>query len=125
MRRELTGLVLRWLEAGHTTRDVCAHLLRGMPSDGSPVLRPGGLVRYLLRDVPPVSLPSPRGVGSDRCDASPPPRPVTGLLECEGDHDTVTVFRPRGGETLCGRCLRGEASGAGGEVPAARPLPAF
>jgi hypothetical protein len=129
MRRELAGLVLRWLEAGHTARDVCTHLLRGMPSDGSPVLRPGGLVRYLLREVPPVGASSAPGNRAHLA-ASPPPVParsaaVTDLRECEGDHDTVTVFRPRGGELLCGRCLRGEASGAGGEVPAARPLPAF
>ncbi|NYV73200.1 hypothetical protein, partial [Streptomyces sp. UH6] len=47
IRQELTGLVLRWLEAGHGVGDVRAHLLCGMPADGSVVRRPGGLVRYL------------------------------------------------------------------------------
>ncbi|MFE5207411.1 hypothetical protein [Streptomyces sp. NPDC056600] len=126
MRRELTGLVLRWLEAGHSTGDIRTHLLRGMPSDGSPVLRPGGLVRYLLREVPPVWPPTPAAVDSDRRDAMPPlPAAVdTDLRECEGEHYSVTVFRPTGDETLCGPCLR-ERACAGGEFAETGPLPAF
>ncbi|MER5477778.1 hypothetical protein ABT026_12505 [Streptomyces sp. NPDC002734] len=126
MRRELTGLVLRWLEAGHSTGDVRTHLLRGMPSDGSPVLRPGGLVRYLLREVPPVWPPTPTAVDPDRRDVTPPlPAAVdTALRECEGEHYTVTVFRPTGDETLCGPCLR-ERAGTGGELVGTGPLPPF
>jgi hypothetical protein len=126
MRRELTGLTLRWLEAGHSTRDVRAHLLRGMPTDGSPVQRPGGLVRYLLRDVPPVWAP-PQTTHDAREHAAGPARPVavTGALrECEGDHDTVTVFRAGADERLCGRCLH-ERACVGGEFTENGPLPAF
>ncbi len=112
IRQELTGLVLRWLEAGHSVGDVRAHLLRGMPADGSVVRRPGGLVRYLLREVPPVRTARSRAADDHTApdapgaSAAPPPPPAGELRECRGDHDYVTVFRPRGDEMLCERCLR-------------------
>jgi hypothetical protein len=108
MRRELTALTLRWLEAGHGPGDVRTHLLRGMPTNGSPVLRPGGLVRYLLREVPPLRAATPAGPGRPATAAGPPsPSLAAAFRECEGEHDTVTVFRPRHDESLCPRCLAG------------------
>ncbi|MFF9148816.1 hypothetical protein ACF1BN_28570 [Streptomyces sp. NPDC014861] len=105
MRDELARLAARWLEAGHTPADVCAHIRSGLPKDGTPVLRPGGLVRYLLREVPelvPPPLPGP---------VPPPPSPappvstrLAGMRECEGRHDQAYLFRPVGDEDLCPRC---------------------
>ncbi|MER8231032.1 hypothetical protein [Streptomyces sp. NPDC094049] len=100
MRDELARLAARWLDAGHTPADVHAHLLRGLPRDGTPVHRPGGLVRYLLREVPPRELPAP----------PPPPGPrlsarLAGTRECEGPgHTQPTLFRPVADEPLCPRC---------------------
>ncbi|MET7382801.1 hypothetical protein ABZT08_29030 [Streptomyces sp. NPDC005526] len=52
MHDELAHLTSRWLAAGHPPADIRAHILRGLPADGVPVHRPGGLLRHLLRDVP-------------------------------------------------------------------------
>ncbi|MFJ2057727.1 hypothetical protein ACIOMM_17490 [Streptomyces sp. NPDC087908] len=101
MRDELARLAARWLDAGHTPADVHAHILRGLPGAGTPVHRPGGLVRHLLRHVPPRALPDP-----------PAPDPATprlslrleGARECTGDHVQPMLFRPLGDETLCARC---------------------
>ncbi|MEU7700943.1 hypothetical protein [Streptomyces sp. NPDC039028] len=101
MRDELARLAVRWLAAGHTPADVHAHVLRGLPGAGTPVHRPGGLVRYLLREVPPRALPVP-----------PAPTPVTprlshrleGARECAGDHVQPMLFRPLGDESLCPAC---------------------
>ncbi|WP_306328708.1 hypothetical protein [Streptomyces venezuelae] len=94
MKRELAELVARWLDAGHSPADVHEQVLRGLPSDGTVVHRPGGLLRYLLRDVPsPVArVPRPRS----RLD---------GTRECLGVHTQATLFRPVGDETLCPECL--------------------
>ncbi|MFE5509294.1 hypothetical protein ACFQ9J_01510 [Streptomyces sp. NPDC056529] len=101
MRDELTRLAARWLEAGHTSTDVHEHVLRGLPGAGTPVHRPGGLVRYLLRDVPPRTLP--------QLASSPPDTPrlstrLEGTRECSGDHTQPMLFRPLADETLCARC---------------------
>ncbi|MER6676504.1 hypothetical protein [Streptomyces sp. NPDC000983] len=38
-----------------------AHILRGLPDDGTPIHRPGSLVRHLLREVEPrPAAPRPR-----------------------------------------------------------------
>ncbi|MFE5729437.1 hypothetical protein ACFQ7A_00775 [Streptomyces sp. NPDC056528] len=100
MRDELARLAARWLDAGHTSADVHEHVLRGLPGAGTPVHRPGGLVRYLLREVPPRVLPqlvsSPSGPRlSSR---------LEGTRECSGDHVQPMLFRPVGDETLCARC---------------------
>ncbi|MFJ4910737.1 hypothetical protein ACIQCR_15310 [Streptomyces sp. NPDC093249] len=111
MRDELARLAARWLDAGHTPADVHAHVLRGLPHDGTPVHRPGGLVRYLLREVPPRDLPAP----------PPPPGPrlsarLAGTRECEGaGHTQPALFRPVADEPLCPHCA--EAAGRPGEIP--------
>ncbi|MEU0577004.1 hypothetical protein ABZ465_06795 [Streptomyces griseoincarnatus] len=115
MHDELARLVSRWLAAGHTSTAVRTHILRGLPDDGTPVHRPGGLLRYLLRDVPPAPA-APTRVPAPGATTSPPaaryPGPtrlssrLAALRECEGDHVQATLFRPAGDETLCGACSR-------------------
>lgn len=104
MHEELTRLVSRWLAAGHAPTTVRTHILRGLPDDGTPVHRPGGLPRYLLQDVPPVPVPSSAPATERPAPAGPSSR-VAALRECEGDHVQATLFRPVGNETLCRRCL--------------------
>ncbi|MFD4321885.1 hypothetical protein [Streptomyces sp. NPDC058548] len=103
MRDELTRLTVRWLAAGHTSADVHEHILRGLPGAGTPVQRPGGLVRYLLREVPPRALPRP--------EPSPPPSSsrlssrLEGARECaSGAHTQPMLFRPVADEALCTAC---------------------
>ncbi|MGA5019777.1 hypothetical protein ACPCAA_20465 [Streptomyces griseoincarnatus] len=104
MHDELARLVSRWLAAGHTPTAVRTHILRGLPDDGTPVHRPGGLLRYLLRDVPPAPAPGITPVSEQPSPARPSSR-LAALRECEGDHVQATLFRPAGDETLCRRCL--------------------
>ncbi len=111
MHDELARLVSRWLAAGHTPAAVRTHILRGLPDDGTPVHRPGGLLRYLLRDVPPAPDPDVTPVGEQPVHARPSSRLAT-LRECEGDHVQATLFRPTGDEALCRRCLNSRATEA-------------
>ncbi len=116
MREELTNLTARWLAAGHTPSAVRAHVLRGLPADGSPVHKPGGLLRHLLRDVGPV-VPEARAHTRAPLPAPEAPAPAPGprlsarlaaMRECEGDrHIQPLLFRPVGDETLCPRCAAG------------------
>ncbi|MFG2896960.1 hypothetical protein ACGFZH_07815 [Streptomyces zaomyceticus] len=103
MREELTRLAARWLAAGHTSADVHEHVLRGLPGAGTPVHRPGGLVRYLLREVPPRTLPRP-----EPSRPSPAPRlssRLEGTRECaSGAHTQPMLFRPVADEALCADC---------------------
>ncbi|MER5964564.1 hypothetical protein [Streptomyces sp. NPDC002057] len=104
MRDELTRLAARWLDAGHTSADVHAHVLRGLPGADTPVHRPGGLVRYLLRDVPPRALP-PRPVVPAAPAGPPLSARLAGARECAGDrHTQPMLFRPVADETLCAEC---------------------
>ncbi|MFB6838151.1 hypothetical protein [Streptomyces sp. NPDC056361] len=111
MRDELARLAARWLDAGYAPADVHAHVLRGLPGAGTPVHRPGGLVRYLLRDVPPRHLP-PDDLPVAPADTAEPPPPrlsarLEGTRECAGDgHTQPMLFRPTGGERFCHECLR-------------------
>jgi hypothetical protein len=116
MLAELTDLTARWLAAGHPPTAIRTHILRGLPDDGAPVHRPGGLLRYLLRDVPPPPRPTPDpgpGPGPGPGPEGPTreaPAPtglstrLSALRECEGDHVQATLFRPVGEETLCPAC---------------------
>jgi hypothetical protein len=116
MHAELTHLTARWLAAGHPATAVRLHVLRGLPDDGTPVRRPGGLLRHLLRDVPPL-LPDATSGRAPTADGPPEntraaqldgPRlsaRLTGVRECAGDHLQPMLFRPKGDETLCPRCV--------------------
>ncbi|MEU3073205.1 hypothetical protein [Streptomyces laurentii] len=100
MRDELTRLAADWLTAGHSSADIHAHLLRGLPKNGTPVHRPGGLVRYLLRDVPPTDPASPPPPSGPRLSSR-----LAGARECEsGRHTQPMLFRPSADETLCPSC---------------------
>ncbi|MFE5948451.1 hypothetical protein [Streptomyces sp. NPDC056480] len=108
MRDELAGLAARWLDAGHSSADVHEHVLRGLPGAGTPVHRPGGLVRHLLRDVPPRTLPAPPAPDPTRIRLS---ARLEGTRECSGHHTQPMLFRPLADETLCPECAppaRGE-----------------
>ncbi len=122
MHDELTQLTARWLAAGHTPAAVRTHLLRGLPSDGTPVHRPGGLLRYLLRDVPPPPDPPVPHRAQETVAVRPTHEPgqdhptrlsprLATLRECEGDHVQATLFRPVGDETRCPRCRQVAHSG--------------
>ncbi|WP_225801048.1 hypothetical protein [Streptomyces sp. NK15101] len=115
MRDELTRLAARWLDTGHTPAEVHERIRRGLPGDGTPVHRPGGLVRYLLRDVPPRPLPTPRTSG-ETVSAR-----LRGTRECTGDHTQATLFRPVADETLCSAC----ATSAGERRATFEPPAAF
>ncbi|MER5208376.1 hypothetical protein [Streptomyces sp. NPDC002825] len=104
MRDELARLAARWLDAGHTSTDVHAHIVRGLPGDGTPVHRPGGLVRYLLRDVPRRELPS-LSIPSPRTSHETVSARLRGTRECSGDHAQTTLFRPVADETTCPACV--------------------
>ncbi|MEU3426433.1 hypothetical protein [Streptomyces gardneri] len=101
MRDELARLAARWLDAGHSSADVHEHVLRGLPSAGTPVHRPGGLVRYLLRNVPPCALPTPPTPTPTRIRLSVR---LEGARECTGHHTQPMLFRPLADETLCAEC---------------------
>ncbi|MFE7896357.1 hypothetical protein ACFU3E_02220 [Streptomyces sp. NPDC057424] len=111
MHDELARLISRWLTAGHTPTAIRTHILRGLPDDGSPVHRPGGLLRYLLRDVPPASTPTGSVPTSEQPASTRPSSRLAALRECEGDHVQATLFRPTGDETLCRRCLTSPPTG--------------
>ncbi|MFI1418289.1 hypothetical protein ACH4VX_09890 [Streptomyces sp. NPDC020731] len=111
MHDELARLVTHWLAAGHAPTAIRAHILRGLPSDGTPVHRPGGLLRYLLRDIPPAPVPDATPAAEHPAPARPSNR-LAALRECEGDHVQATLFRPTGDETLCRRCLTSPPSSA-------------
>ncbi|CAL9565251.1 hypothetical protein SUDANB140_04731 [Streptomyces sp. enrichment culture] len=109
MRPELTKLTACWLAAGHPPTAVRTHILRGLPDDGTPVHRPGGLLRHLLRDVPPprrvTTTPPPEDADPARRFAgSGLSSRLAGTRECAGDHLQPVLFRPVGDETHCLRC---------------------
>ncbi|MFD8270953.1 hypothetical protein [Streptomyces flaveolus] len=116
MRPELTRLTACWLAAGHPPTAIRTHILRGLPDDGTPVHRPGGLLRHLLRDVPPPpSAPAdpPATTAPSRTDDPPARQQLSGprlssrladTRECAGEHVQPLLFRPAGDETHCPRC---------------------
>ncbi|MFD5948650.1 hypothetical protein ACFWAZ_20620 [Streptomyces collinus] len=110
MYDELARLVSRWLAADHTPTAIRTHILRGLPADGTPVHRPGGLLRYLLRDIPPAPTLVSSGPASPPALTRPSNR-LAAFRECEGDHVQATLFRPTGDETLCSRCLTSSPTG--------------
>ncbi|WP_437094276.1 hypothetical protein [Streptomyces sp. enrichment culture] len=121
MHDELARLVSRWLASGHAPAAVRLHVLRGLPDDGTPVHRPGGLLRYLLRDVPPAPTPAGGAPASEQPAPTRPAGRLAALRECEGDHVQATLFRPTGDETLCRRCLNSPPSGASRCAPPPPP----
>ena len=102
---ELAALAAEWLVCGHAVADVREQVRRSLPGRGQSIHRPGGLVRYALREVPPVATPSL---------AAPPPTPrVVHMRECEGSHVQALLFRPVADERLCRACRCARAADAG------------
>ncbi|WP_367044475.1 hypothetical protein [Streptomyces sp. Je 1-332] len=98
---ELAALAEVWLDAGYTVEGVQEEVRRQLPSLGAPVHRPGGLVRYVLREVPPLVVPPDPGAG------------VAGMVECAGAvHVQPLLFRPLAGEALCADCRQARAEAA-------------
>ncbi|MGW2181222.1 hypothetical protein ACWCXX_24615 [Streptomyces sp. NPDC001732] len=95
---QLVALASEWLNLGHTADDVRGEVRRGLPGGGQTIHRPGGLLRYLLREPGPVtpSLAPP-------VTASPPR--LTAMRECTGPHHVQPMlFPPQGDEELCATC---------------------
>ncbi|MFF3685285.1 hypothetical protein [Streptomyces sp. NPDC002187] len=96
MLRQLAALAAQWLRLGHTPEAVRDGIRRGLPAVGESIHRPGGLVRYLLREVPPVEAP-------------PEPPKVALMRECTGEHTQPRLFRPVADEGLCPDCRQDRA----------------
>ncbi|MGW2080647.1 hypothetical protein ACWCOW_27550 [Streptomyces sp. NPDC001939] len=101
---QLEALASAWLEAGHTPGGIRAHVQRSLPGPKQPIHKPGGLLRYILSDVPPA----PAGEESRRPEPVQPR--IAQLRECEGVHTQARLFRPEGDEEFCGECLRGRVT---------------
>ncbi|WP_335940592.1 hypothetical protein [Streptomyces sp. PTD5-9] len=97
MLPQLVTLVSQWLTLGHTVDDVRAEIGRSLPGRSQAIHRPGGLLRYVLREPRPVPLPAPHRT---------PPR-VTRMRECAGAHVQPRLFAPAGDEELCAACRQG------------------
>ncbi|MFE7412570.1 hypothetical protein [Streptomyces laurentii] len=101
MTEELARLVAAWLAAGHSPASIHTHVLRGLPKGGTPVYKPGGLLRYLLREVPPVEPAAAPAAPAGRSVSAR----LAGARECEGEqHIQPMLFRPVGDETFCSLC---------------------
>ncbi|MFF4348160.1 hypothetical protein [Streptomyces sp. NPDC001530] len=105
---QLAALAAEWLACGHTVADVREQVWRSLPGRGQSIHRPGGLVRYVLREIPPVAAPPIAGAP-----AMPTPR-VAQMRECEGYHVQALLFRPVADEVLCRGCRRAQAVDTGG-----------
>ena len=101
MLPQLAALASAWLEAGHTPGGVRAHVQRSLPGPKQPILKPGGLLRYILSDVPPAPV-------AEAARPEPVQPRIARLRECEGVHTQARLFRPEGDEEFCGECLRGQ-----------------
>ncbi|WP_329121301.1 hypothetical protein [Streptomyces sp. NBC_01465] len=102
MLSELAALAAQWLAAGFAVDGVRAGILQQLPMSGEAVHRPGGLVRYVLRQVPALDTAAPAA-------PAPPPR-VAQMVECAGDrHTQPLLFRPVAGEDLCPACRQSRA----------------
>lgn len=97
MLPELADLAAQWLRLGHTPDGVRENIKRCLPTPTEPIHRPGGLLRYLLRQAPPAPVP-------------PEPPRVSRMRECAGDgHTQPLLFRPVADEELCPDCRQDQA----------------
>lgn len=97
------------------------NIRHGLPGAAETIHRPGGLLRHLLREAPPVAPD----------DSAPRQRPrVRSMRECAGDrHVQPLLFSPVADERLCRDCRLERAEGdarrtAGVSLTAARGLAA-
>ncbi|MFD8572688.1 hypothetical protein [Streptomyces sp. NPDC059639] len=96
MLPQLAALAQRWLDAGHRPGGVRGWVWRRLPGKGQRIVRPGGLLRYVLSDVPEVP-------GACETRSAGPSR-VAAMRECEGQHVQALLFRPVSDEQLCRSC---------------------
>ncbi|MFJ1545305.1 hypothetical protein [Streptomyces sp. NPDC088246] len=94
---QLVALASEWLTLGHTADDVRADIRRSLPGQGQAIHRPGGLLRYVLREPSPVTPPTPPTPPA-------PPSRLSLMRECAGPHVQPLLFTPVGDEELCGSC---------------------
>ncbi|MFF2405561.1 hypothetical protein [Streptomyces sp. NPDC058092] len=94
---QLVALASEWLTLGHTADDVRADVRRSLPGQGQAIHRPGGLLRYVLREPRPVTPPTPPTPPA-------PPSRLSHMRECAGPHVQPLLFTPVGDEELCGSC---------------------
>ncbi|MFE0130560.1 hypothetical protein ACFWY6_03025 [Streptomyces sp. NPDC059037] len=104
---ELAALAAQWLAVGHTAEAVREEIRRQLPGCGTVVHHPGGLVRYVLREAPPL-------------DVRPSAPRVAQMVECSGAHAQPRLFRPVADELLCADCRQGRAESAAGAQTAVR-----
>jgi hypothetical protein len=107
----LAALAAEGLDCGHTAAAVREHVRRALPGRGQPIHRPGGLVRYVLREVPPLTP-----VVAAPVTAAPQLPRVARMREREGRHTQPRLFLPVADERLC----RGPVT-AGGRQPERGP----
>lgn len=105
MLAQLAALAAQWLDCGHTAADVREHVRRALPGRGQPIHRPGGLVRYVLREVPPLAP-----VVAAPVTAAPQLPRIAQMRECEGRHTQPRLFLPVADERLCRACRSGRAA---------------
>ncbi|MEV3860487.1 hypothetical protein AB0J38_40045 [Streptomyces sp. NPDC050095] len=104
MVAELAARVRDWFARGHTAESVWQHIRRSLPGQRGWIERPGGLLRYVLADIPaaPAAVAGAARIPVQR--QAPEPR-VSRMRECEGSgHVQATLFLPVGAEVLCGAC---------------------
>ncbi|WP_338699781.1 hypothetical protein V2W30_24525 [Streptomyces sp. Q6] len=103
MVTELAARVRDWFTRGHTAESVWRHIRLNLPGRLGRIERPGGLLRYVLADIPPVAVAVLASEPARR-QSAPVPR-VSLMRECEGaGHVQARLFLPTGDETLCGAC---------------------
>ncbi|MEU6087597.1 hypothetical protein ABZ865_12435 [Streptomyces sp. NPDC047085] len=111
MLPQLAALAAEWLAYGHTAADVREQVRRALPGRERVIHRPGGLVRYVLREIPPLPPATVTSV--------PPPPRVAQMRECEsGRHTQPLLFRPVADESLCRDCHSAQAVEEAGSSPA-------
>ncbi|MCX4669440.1 hypothetical protein OG453_22630 [Streptomyces sp. NBC_01381] len=105
---ELAELAAQWLAVGHTVDAVREEIRRQLPGCGTAVHHPGGLVRYVLREAPPLDVPAESSAR------------VAQMVECAGAHTQPRLFRPVADELLCADCRQARAESAAGAQTAVR-----
>ncbi|KUL36203.1 hypothetical protein [Streptomyces regalis] len=107
MLPQLAALAGEWLARGHTAAAVRECVRRALPGRGQVIRRPGGLVRYVLSEVPPPPL-TPAVAAPEN--AAPQLPRVAQMRECEGRHTQPLLFRPVADERLCRACRSARAA---------------
>jgi hypothetical protein len=123
MVAELIDLAARWLEAGHRLADARTAVRSGLPGRDQTIRKPGGLVRYLLRDVPPV-LPTPTVPRAAGLRHNAPATAVTRPAHLRAAVPDAGVHRrPRSGPAVRPQGRRGAVPAVHGRITTGRYRP--